>query len=158
MLEKFKTDPKTSHINFKLVEKFVVLTGTNNIDSILNDSTGSSFYKTTEEITTLLSHLHFWAPNATINIVNVLPRNNYQRNVVISQLNNFLYNLSCQYGEINFINTELNRCLFSTIDGFCRNFYFKPSYGKISDNVHLNKIGIARLAKHLKYIAHNSNI
>ena len=158
MLEKFKKDPNTSHINFTLVKKFVVLTGTNNIDGIVNDSTGFSFHKTMGEITALLSHLHSMAPEAIMNIVNVLPRNNYERNVAISQLNNFLYNLSCQYREINFINTELNRCLFSTVDGFRRNFYFKPSYGKISDNVHLNKNGIARLAKHLKYIAHNPNI
>lgn len=140
------------------MEKFIVLTGTNNIDGIVSDSTGVCFQRTTGEITALLSHLHSMAPKATINIVNVLPRNNYERNVAISQLNNFLYNLSCQYGELNFINTELNRCLFSTVDGFRRNFYFKPSYGKITDNVHLNRNGIARLAKHLKYIAHNPNI
>ena len=115
------------------------------------------FNKATAEITALRSHVHIMAPNATINVLNILPRNSYQRNLAINYLNNFLYNLSCQYSEINYINTELNRCLFSTVDGYRRNYYFKPSIGNISDNVHLNKYGIVRLSKHLKYIAHNSN-
>ena len=108
------------------------------MDGIVSDSTGKMFNKATAEITALRSHVHIMAPNATINVLNILPRNSYQRNIAINYLKHFIDNLLCQYSEIKYIDTELNRCLFSAVDGYRINYYFKPSISDIPDNAHLN--------------------
>ena len=53
---------------------------------------------------------------------------------------------------VKFVGTETHRNLFSFSDGTRKNNFFHP-WG--SDNVHLNKLGIIRMAKYLKYHAHN---
>ena len=50
------------------------------------------------------------------------------------------------------ISTEANRNLFSSKNGHRKSNYF---LNKGEDNVHFNKLGIVRIAKHLKYCAHN---
>ena len=50
------------------------------------------------------------------------------------------------------VSTELDRCLFSFKDGYRKANYF---VNKGEDNVHLNGLGIVRLAKHLKFVAHH---
>ena len=58
---------------------------------------------------------------------------------------------------INYIDTESSRNLFSSKDGYRKSEYFVPTSKNIDDNVHLNKLGISRLASHLKFISHNIN-
>lgn len=156
MLERFRKDVQKNDNkwDFSNVKSFMLLTGTNNVDTLLQDQSEAAFRDAFSEINQLISFLHSLAPSASINLINILPRNSSRRNNVINQLNNHLFTLSQTVPYINFVNTELNRSLFSTIDGYRRNFYFVPSTNEIPDNVHLNNMGVVRLAKHLKYIAH----
>ena len=155
MLTRFQQDPKAGAVNSGLVTKILVLTGSNNVDGICQDNSGAVFERTTYEINALVSHLRLTFTGASINLLNVLPRINYQRNLAINRINSFLQTLSCQHEEIVYVNTEFNRNLFSNMLGFRKNFYFMPASSSIPDNVHLNRAGIIRLAKHLKYVAHN---
>ena len=86
--------------------------------------------------------------NAKLHIVNILPRVTKVKNDIVCELNNFIKQICCMHG-LFFVDTELRNKLFS-IDGKRKNFYFKNNF----DDVHLNKPGIARLGKHLKYLAH----
>ena len=141
--------------------------GTNNVDRILEvpksdwTSTISNqrysvdrrfFYEATREMSSLIDFLCNWAVSAMINIVNILPRVSKVRNLVINDLNQHLWEICNNIPYVNFIDTECDRNLFGTKDGFRKNIYFNV---KGSDNVHLNALGIARLAKHLKYWAHH---
>ena len=155
MLTRFQQDPKAGAVNSSLVRKVLILTGSNNVDEICQDNSGVVFERTTCEIAALVSYLRLTFAGASINLMNVLPRVNYQRNVAINRINNYLQTLSCQHEYIFYINTEFNRNLFSNTLGFRKNFYFMPASSSIPDNVHLNRTGIIRLAKHLKYVAHN---
>ena len=156
MLHRFKSDPNVGNFNPSSVAKVMLLTGTNNIDWIAGDSTGENiFQKTTFEITEMINYLKTYFTNATIGLINILPRKSYQRNLAINKVNRFLLYLSHQLEYVEFINTELDRNLFSTNQGFRKSYYFIPDTNKIQDNVHLNRFGVSRLAKHLKFISHN---
>ena len=52
---------------------------------------------------------------------------------------------------LDMASTELDRSLFSFRNGYRRVNYFHNG----EDNVHLNNLGVIRLAKHLKYVAHH---
>ena len=110
------------------------------------------FNKATDDISKLSRFLHEWAASAKINLINILPRESFSRNNVINELNKFIFNLGEHHSYINFISTEWDRDIFTTRDGYRKNIYFNI---KGKDNVHLNNLGIVRLAKHLKYLAHN---
>ena len=157
MLTKFRNDPRMNDLNLSLVKRVMLMTGTNNVDTIVRDSTGEMLNKAVNDISNLISFLRDMLPSALINVINVLPRKSYQRNLAINQINTFLYNLSMQNSfNINFVNTEAERNLFSTKQGYRKSYYFMPDSHRLYDNVHLNHTGIIRLAKHLKYIAHNT--
>ena len=155
MLTRFKADPKAANINLNSVHKVVLMIGTNNVDGIVGDSTGEMYERTTKEINEMLMYLKTNMPSATIKVVNLLPRKSYQRNLAVNSINQFLSRLSQQHENVHFINTELDRQLFSTVQGFRKSYYFISDTQRIYDNVHLNRDGLIRLAKHLKYIAHN---
>ena len=53
---------------------------------------------------------------------------------------------------MEYINTEAGRSLFSTNTGYRKGQFFSTKY---EDDVHLNDLGVSRLGKHLKYIAHH---
>ena len=166
ILSRLKDDPKFQQIDPSTVNKIFVMCGTNNVDKIL----GLPFSKCSSFITSqnvqnnqrlldqtfsgfndLNSFLHQWNPCAMINFINVLPRASRSRNIVINQLNHYLERNCYQSSHNNFINTEIDRHLFSRFS-YRRSEYFSK-FG--TDNVHLNQKGIVRLCKHLKYIAHN---
>lgn len=155
MLKRFRDDPRISNINLHAVTRVMLMIGTNNVDSIARDPSGEMIETTAADILTMLTFIKSLVPAATINLVNVLPRKSYQRNIAVNQINNHLFKLSNQGTNVNFINTEIERSLFTTKQGFRKSFYFVPDSDKIYDNVHLNHMGISRLAKHLKYVAHN---
>ena len=165
ILHKLKNDSNFRKINPGSIKQVFLLSGTNDVDNILNvqksdhynvnvDSNRYDQYifdRTLNDIENLVSYIHNWSLNARINILNILPRASIHRNHVINNLNNFLKNICYHEGYLNYINTEFNVCLFSRKDGFRKDMFFKVIG---SDNVHLNKSGILRLGKHLKYILH----
>ena len=142
-----------------------MLCGTNDVDNILNikknnhsnvniDASNfdqNKFGCTIHDIESLVDFIHNWTINAQINILNILPRASIHRNNVINNMNKFLMNMCFQKAFLNYINTECKLCLFSSSDGFRKMLYFKTMG---TDNVHLNKFGIIRFGKHLKYLLH----
>lgn len=164
ILIRLQNDPNFISLQPQTVTKVFVLCGTNNVDRILNipfPSCSSSVRDTIninesmlnssfQEIDQLHQFLSNWNPNANLNFVNILPRVSLARNQVINRLNAHLSSRSINNPNTNFINTESTRHLFCS-DGYRKNFYFS---NKGSDNVHLNRMGILRLGKHLKYSAH----
>lgn len=165
ILQKLQNDPDFNAINAGAVKQIFLLCGTNDVDNIIhvnrNDHSNINidyskydqynFERTTNDISNLVNYLHSINLNAKVNILNILPRASICRNMVINNLNQYIYNLCSQKRYMSFINTEFRVCLFSSNDGFRKNTYFKQIG---SDNVHLNKSGIIRLARHLKYLSH----
>ena len=154
MLTRFSSDHRLQQIDLSQVNNFFILTGSNNVDGIMNDPNGNMYNNAVQEINNLLDFVHNIAPNSTINMINLLPRTSYKRNVAINQLNSYLYTISQQCHFIKYVDTECERNLFCTTDGYRRNSYFIPASNRIPDNVHLNQAGVIRLAKHIKYLAH----
>ena len=149
------------------MQQIYILCGTNNVDRILRvpkhryrdrdielNIDRHELQKSYEEIWKLASFLHSWAKSATVNFINILPRESIARNTVINYLNSYIHYLTTKCDFMNFINTELDRSLFSTSDGFRKHRFFSVNG---TDNVHLTIEGIVRLGKHLKYVAHSSN-
>ena len=165
ILHKLQHDPKFNDIDASDIKQVFLLCGTNNVDNILHvQRTNHSninvdlanydeytFEKTVLDIQNLVNFLHNRNIKARINILNILPRASINRNRVINQLNQYLMNLCNQFERLTFINTEFKMNLFSSHDGFRKMTYFKQIG---SDNVHLNRLGIVRLGKHLKYLSH----
>ena len=166
ILGKLKQDQTFKGLNPTSVTKIVLMCGTNNVDKILGIpfSHCSSYVEsgavkvnsevmneTFASIDAIYSFLREWNQNASISIVNILPRISRSRNFVINELNKYLHNLCVNMGNTNFINTERDRNLF-TWRSYRRSDYFSKSG---SDNVHLNSNGVVRLCKHLKYVMHN---
>ena len=166
ILSRLKNDPKFLSINPRSVNKIYLMCGTNNVDKILNIpfSRCSSFVDignvninktlldmTTQEFDQIYHYLHNWNMDATINFVNLLPRVSLARNQVINMLNSYLITECQNTHSANFISTEESRHLFSR-NGYRNNKFYSMAG---SDNVHLNNLGIVRISKHLKYLAHN---
>ena len=164
ILHKLQNDVKFSKIDKTQVSKVFLLCGTNNVDQILDvkhinrasfiNHHQSSVYlldKSKSDISNLIDYLHHWSNTAAIHTINILPRESATRNYVINELNNHLKEQSMSKDYVKFVSTEFERNLFTFSDGHRKNNLFHP-WG--SDNVHLNSIGIIKLAKHLKYYAH----
>ena len=165
--ERFQSDARKDTLNTINVKSIVLMCGTNDVDSILNSprkmrtkllcpdsfsGDASALDSTNNCIEKLILSLHKWAPGADIKIVNVLPRESFSRNRVITDINEFISNLQSKYTYVKLISTETNRFLFSDKEGFRKSSFFSR-YGE--DNVHLNNYGIVKLARHLKYHAHH---
>ena len=90
--------------------------------------------------------------NAKLHVINILPRVDKRKNMTINMLNNTIMEICKRHG-LSFIDTEHDVKLFS-VNGFRRSSYFRRGL----DDVHLNKDGILRLGKHLKFLAHNPDI
>ena len=151
-------------LDSKRVKKIFLLCGTNNIDNILkvprSDHTNFienrnvceiGLRQSKTEISLLVDFIHDWSSLATINIINILHRERKFRNIVINELNGHISMLGKSKPHFEVLYTEKERCLFSFRNGHRKNEYFNT---KGEDNVHLNHLGIVRLAKHLKYCAH----
>ncbi len=165
ILRKLKTDPQFAVLNPGHIKQIFMLCGTNDIDDILeipkhmrnsihvnmSNYSQENFERAKYDIEHLVRFLNSWAVGAKINIVNILPRTSYARNVVINELNKLIKSLSSNSIYLNYINTELDRYLFATRYGFRRNELF---IDKGSDNVHLNSVGVIKLGKLLKYLLH----
>ena len=148
MLNKLKSDQHFQSITD--ASNIFLLTGSNNIDSIYFGS--KSLQPAKDDISELVRYLQHHFPQATINLLNILPRETKGRNDVIAAINSYTKSL-CERSsshQLKYIDTISNN-LFSTRNGMRKSQFFSPNG---FDNVHLNNSGISRLAKHLKYIAH----
>ena len=166
MHENFRTDPKASKIDSQTVHRIFLLTGTNNIDDILDSpremrekiidpSSNCSLAKLTKTFDSIESFVKFlkgWAPNAEIIMLKVLPRESRARNIVITKVNSYIHNLASRYDNLKMLDVEKDRYLFANRAGYRKSEFFSA---KGEDNVHLNRRGVVRLANHLKYMAHN---
>ena len=146
MSQRLFSDNHFKNLNKEKVKKVVLLTGTNYVDSL--DLNTVSFNSATKDIELFVEKL--WAEfiSAKICILNILPRAVASKNCITQELNQFIENMCCRHGLL-FINTENENNLF-TLNNNRKEKYF----GQGHDNVHLNKLGIARLGKHLKYVTH----
>ena len=155
MLEQFRNDPRLYSLDSQRIGRFIIMTGTNNVDRILFDNPQAELNRSETDTYNLMNFVHEFAPGAIIDFVNLLPRYNAERNTIVNKLNNFLYFLSNECTFVNYINTGHERFLFSTPEGFRKCLYFVEGTKSNPDNPHLNILGIERLGKHLKYVAHN---
>lgn len=151
MLLRLKADQRFQSLMRTSITKIFLLTGSNNIDSIYYGS--KSLQPAYNDISDLVTYLQQRFPQTEINILNILPRQTKGRNDVIAAINSHIKSL-CERSasqQLKYIDTISNN-IFSYRNGMQKSQFFSPmGY----DNVHLNKSGISRLAKHLKYIAHN---
>ena len=129
------------------------MTGTNNVETVLNDQSGQEFHKTCQDIYSLIEYLHNLVPSANINIIGLLPRKSYHRNNVVNGINSYIHNLCSIYPHMNFLNTG-GRYLFNTWEGVQKAYFFQTAW---DDDVHLNPDGVKRFAKFLKYYAHHND-
>ena len=166
ILQNLQEDGRFTSIQSEHVTKVFLMCGTNNIDKILHiprsqdksiveqqhTQFNSKLLNNTKcEMEQLISFLQHWAHTASINVINILPRTSATRNQVINKLNQFILEFCSDNENLNFVGTEKQRNLFCFKNGHRKSDFFK-SQGH--DNVHLNALGVSRLAKHLKYLAH----
>ena len=147
ILKKFKSDNKRKEVDMENVSKIYVLAGTNNVDSIANSRNGlhRAVESVSNDLYELSQYLLLESPHASVNFINILPREYAVKNNVINQLNEQLQIICQSVPFLNFIDTESYRYLFSTRNGYRNEFTFvKPSI-RFPDNVHLNRFGIIRL-------------
>ena len=151
MHDRLTQDPKYNELHNYSVQKVYILTGSNNVDNIY---LGKKYLQEgTRGISNLINYLKGHFKQAVINILNILPRRTKGRNHVINELNLHIKSLCQKDSKLNYMDTETELHLFSDERGFRKEKYF--SLG--SDNVHLRRtIGISRLAKYLKYWAHDT--
>lgn len=149
MLDRLCADPEFRMLNKQSVNKVFLLTGSNNVDAMYFGDKGWQYGF--DGISKLIEYLKYHFSSANINVINILPRNTKGRNDIINELNLHIKSL-CDKFSLNYIDTvSIN--LFSYSHGNRKGEFFSK---KGRDNVHLNKLGIIRLARHLKYIAHGN--
>lgn len=168
IMTKLMNDPKFLQIDPVNVSKVYLLCGTNNVDQIIGiqrrdysnivtncNAPDALIYETQCDIYNLITCIHNWSQMASINVINILPRVSASRNSVINQLNGYLQHLSDNLPYVYLVGTERHRSLFSYSNGERKNQFFS---NQGEDNVHLNHAGVVRLAKYLKYFAHQNTI
>ena len=130
------------------MKQIFILSGTNNVDAILAGS--QTISSVSKHLSELLGRVWTHFDHPKIHVVNILPREHQEKNDIVQQLNQFLYN-ECQAHGIKFVNTESGPDpMFSHSNEHRNNNLFANGF----DNVHLNELGYAKLARHLKYLAH----
>ena len=122
-----------------------IMCGTNNVDSIYYGS--RELRSAADDIINLINFVKTKFPTAMINIMNILPRLSPGRNDVVASLNCMIEDY-CHYSNINFMSTFH---LFNFRNGGRIGRYFMPSSQFIHDNCHLNRDGVTRMGKYIKY-------
>ena len=155
MMERFKSDSCFKGISREEITKVFLMCGTNDVDNLTCD--GHSFKKRLEglgvDVERFVDYLNELMPNAKISIINILPRADSARNNVIYSMNITIMSICDSRDFLNFVSLETDRKLF-TKRGYRNDIYFMAGSHRYPDNPHLNRVGIVRLAKHLKYLAH----
>ena len=164
ILKRLKEDSSLQKLTHNNIKRIYLLCGSNNVDRILqvprnmNNNINVNFSKynaqlyekTLVEMEHLTNYLLNLFQYAKLNVINILPRASFARNCVINDLNGFLRNL-CSKRGYNFIDTELDRYLYSNRQGYRRCELFHVSG---SDNINLNSAGVIKLGKLLKFLMH----
>ncbi|KAL5264234.1 hypothetical protein ACHWQZ_G005353 [Mnemiopsis leidyi] len=145
MLNKLKKDLSGTDISPSVI---YVMCGTNNVDSVYYGS--QSLSEAVGDITKVIRYLKTVFPSSMVNFVNILPRYKLGRNDVVREINLNVKKF-CLEQMINVMETEH---LFNFKNGLRRNEFFAPPSAHISDNCHLNRSGVTKLGRHLKYWAH----
>ena len=122
-----------------------IMCGTNNVDSIYYGS--RELRSAADDIKNLINFVKTKFPAAMINIMNILPRLTPGRNDVVNSLNSMIRDF-CRFSNINFMSTSH---LFNFRNGWRIGRYFMPSSQFIQDNCHLNRDGVTRMGKYIKY-------
>ena len=106
---------------------------------------------TKEHLSNLLYKLWMMFDDAQISVLNILPREHSGKNTIVAELNNHLYH-ECRMHGLTFINTETQDypMFTQTSHGLRNNEMFMNGF----DNVHMSPVGISKLARFLKYLAH----
>ena len=166
IFRKLQDDSKFKDLDPSKVKQVFLMCGSNDVDNILgikrsdhnninintHEINEHKLQATLNEMEKLVNYLHHTFISANVKVVNILPRTSWLRNSVINKLNGYIKYISSNRSYMRYINTELNICLFSNVNGYRKGDFFK-SVG--TDNVHLNGKGVIRLGRHLKYLAHN---
>ena len=126
-----------------------IMTGTNNVDPIYYGT--NSLENAMRDISELLDFLKLSYPSSKIHVINILPRHSLGRNDVVLELNRMVERY-CVANKFEFMNCKH---LFKTYQSDSRNnTYFMPPNRYHDDNCHLNKVGVERLGKYLKFWSH----
>ena len=148
MLKRLLQDREFQSLDKGAIKQIYILTGTNYVDSLYS---GDLTYETAVTgVNEMCSKLWEIFVDAKINVVNILPRADRDKNVYVDKLNESIREMCFLHG-LNFVDTESKNRLFTETNGIRKQQYFKYGY---FDNVHLNLSGIARLGRHLKYLTH----
>ena len=147
MLQRLLKDPQYKALKKDKIKRVILLTGTNYVDSLFSGT--CSFQSAVKDINDLAFHMWSSFINANICVLNILPRSNNVKNKIISELNSEIKDMCSKHGLL-FGDTEAENFLFSDDNGQRKGQYFMGGI----DNVHLNEMGVTRLAKHLKFISH----
>ena len=153
MLHRIKNDQNFVNLQKNRFKKIFILTGSNNIDTIQNNN--SSIRIAVNDIIKLLQFVRTTFPNAVVNVLNILPRQSRGRWQIIKSINHEIKQFCEQAEKFTFIDTYYN-FMFSNHDGSRRNNFFMSPGNYGPDNVHLNAVGVVRLGKHLKFLAHQN--
>ncbi|KAL5253072.1 hypothetical protein ACHWQZ_G015734 [Mnemiopsis leidyi] len=148
MLQRLLKDDEFYTLDKSAIKQIFVLTGSNYIESLASGNL--PFENATSGVNSLCFKLWETFVNAKISMINILPRADRCRNSYVMKLNDYIKKL-CQSHGLSFVDTEFKNRLFSEFNGSRKQQYFKSGY---FDDVHLNTKGIARLGRHLKYLAH----
>jgi hypothetical protein len=151
MLERLYGDPDFRMLNKKNVERIILLTGTNYVDSIAANALDIKVAFGGIEL--LANRLWSTFANAQLYVTNILPRADVIKNNVVTDLNKSILKM-CRTHGLFYIDTEVENRLFTDTENNRKEKFFSKGY----DNVHLNRIGVTRLGKHLKFIAHRCSI
>ena len=153
------------NINQSEVGQIVLMAGTNNVDNVV----GASKYTraqlipghrihhgqledTINQIDVLVEYLSTRFPTAKITLMKILPRVSQERNAAINEINYFISSLGERYSNVYPIPAGKMNTMFCKGTGSRIASLFST---KGDDNVHLSSIGLIRLAKYMKFLAHN---
>ena len=154
MMDRIKNDSEVQIIaKNNTISKVFLMTGTNNVDGICQQR--QSQQDACTDISNTIQYVQTLFPSAIVNLINILPRTTGNRMNVIKDLNEHIA-WCCEHdadNNLNYIDTY-NIKLLTFSDGARKSTLFKCMYENDIDNVHLNRDGVIKLAKHLKYLSH----
>ena len=161
MMDKLRRDTRIQELARKsTVSKVFLLTGSNNVDNVCfnRQSTRDAYSSLSQTI----SYVQSLFGSAILNVINILPRVTENRKRVtenrkrvIGLLNSHIRNLvgKDKSGRLNLVDTYRYK-MFNFSDGTRKADLFRKTHINDKDNVHLNNLGVVKLGKHLKYLAH----
>ena len=154
MQTRLNHDSRFLSMNKTDITKVIVLTGSNNIDNIYFDRNGGSLHDTINDIGQFIQYLKTNIPTAEINVLNILPRKMKGKCDIINIINSDIKSLCNSSDRLRYIDT-VDNYMFTHRDGKRREEFFNSTGRFGDDDVHLNRVGVLRLAKFLKYLVHN---